>query len=60
MYFPEAIEAGGLISGWNQVTVHLVRDVPTYLKIPNGFFEFILVIRGWVAFKLLIGVLVLQ
>ena len=48
MYFWEPIEAGvggggGLISGRKQVTVHLVRDDPMYLKIPKGFFEFILV-----------------
>ena len=40
----------GVISGQKQVTVHLVRDDPTHLKIPKGFFEFVLVGRGWVAF----------
>ena len=35
-----------LISGRKQVMVHLVRDDPTYLKIPKGFFDSILIVRG--------------
>ena len=35
MYLRESIEAGGLISGQEQVTVQLVTDDPTYLKIPT-------------------------
>ena len=44
MHFGEHIEAGGLISSQKQVTVHLVMYDPTYLEIPKGFFEFVLVV----------------
>ena len=42
MYFRELIELGRMVSGWKQVTVNLVSDDSTYLKIPNGFIEFVL------------------
>ena len=50
MYIRKAIEVGRLISGWKQVSVHLVSDDPTYLEIPKGFFNLILVVRSCVSF----------
>ena len=58
MYFREPIEAGGLIIGWKQISVHPVGDDLTYFEIPKGFFELGLVVGGWVSFQCLVDYLI--